>query len=280
MTRVYDRKTKQISELPQYGEGKLKFLYGTPVGRIFLKFAVSHMCSSINAWRNSRPKSKAKIAPFVEKYQLQVEDIDQYKSFYDFFARQENRTVTKEKNALIAPADSKLMCYQIDDRELVKIKNSVYSIEDLVGEDVSGYAGGTCLVFRLAMNDYHRYCYVDSGKLVRTKHIKGCLHTVSSLSDKYRVYVQNDRIINILETNHFGEMIQIEVGAILVGRIKNRNLSRFEKGEEKGHFEMGGSTIVLLLKKGITIDEDIIKQSKNNVETIVKYGEKIGGKNV
>ena len=172
------------------------------------------------------------------------------------------------------------MCYQIDDRELVKIKNSVYSIEDLVGEDVSGYAGGTCLVFRLAMNDYHRYCYVDSGKLIRTKHIKGCLHTVSSLSDKYRVYVQNDRIINILETNHFGEIIQIEVGALLVGRIKNRNLSRFEKGEEKGHFEMGGSTIVLLLKKGITIDEDIIKQSKNNVETIVKYGEKIGGKNV
>ena len=108
------------------------------------------------------------------------------------------------------------MCYQIDDRELVKIKNSVYSIEDLVGEDVSGYAGGTCLVFRLAMNDYHRYCYVDSGKLIRTKHIKGCLHTVSSLSDKYRVYVQNDRIINILETNHFGEIIQIECDDVIV----------------------------------------------------------------
>ena len=48
-------------------------------------------------------------------------------------------------------------------------------------------------------------------------------------------------------------------------------------GEEKGMFEFGGSTIVLLLKKDtVEIDSDIIQNSRENVETIVKMGERIG----
>ena len=71
-------------------------------------------------------------------------------------------------------------------------------------------------------------------------------------------------------------MIQIEIGALLVGRIKNHNISDFKKGEEKGYFELGGSTIILLTKKDIKIDEDIIAQSKGGTETKVNYGERIG----
>ena len=64
----------------------------------------------------------------------------------------------------------------------------------------------------------------------------------------------------------------------MVGRIKNNHEEyEYKKGEEKGYFEFGGSTIVLLFKKGIiTLDKDIIENSKENIETIVKYGEKIG----
>jgi phosphatidylserine decarboxylase len=278
MTRVYDRKTQQISEVPQYGEDKLKRLYGSKSGRLKLRIATGHLYSNYNAWKNSRAKSKAKIAPFVKEHNIQAENLDQYKSFADFFSRREKRSFVKDKDALISPADSKLLCYKIDDSELISIKNTVYSIEDLTGEDISDYAGGTCLVFRLAMDDYHRYCFVDSGKVTKTAHIKGRLHTVSSISDQYKVFAQNDRIVNILETENFGPMIQVEIGALLVGRIKNHGQTEFKKGEEKGYFEMGGSTIVLLVKKGIKIDEDILKQSKNSIETIVKYGERIGGK--
>ena len=65
-----------------------------------------------------------------------------------------------------------------------------------------------------------------------------------------------------------------------MGRIKNHHQNySFKKGEEKGYFEFGGSTIVLLFKKDtITIDKDILDNSKDNIETIVKYGEKIGKK--
>ena len=54
-------------------------------------------------------------------------------------------------------------------------------------------------------------------------------------------------------------------------------LVKFKKGEEKGYFEFGGSTIVVLVKKDIiTIDEDIYSNSLENIETNVKYGERIG----
>ena len=54
---------------------------------------------------------------------------------------------------------------------------------------------------------------------------------------------------------------------------------KIKKGEEKGYFEYGGSTIVLLFEKDkITLDEEIINNSLNGFETYVKYGEKIGEK--
>ena len=45
----------------------------------------------------------------------------------------------------------------------------------------------------------------------------------------------------------------------------------------KGHFEPGGSTVVLLVN-GIEIDEDIIRESAEGTETKVRYGEKVGQK--
>ena len=278
MTKVYDRSTKEISEIEQYGGGKLKFLYGNSVGRILLRFISGHFYSKINALYNKSSFSRKKIKIFVEKYNIDVPNVEKYSSFLDFFSRQEDRDFCNKKNALISPSDAKLLCYKIDDEQLISIKNTVYSVSDLTGFDVSDYAGGNCLVFRLAMDDYHRYCYIDSGELKQTKHIRGKLHTVSSISEKYRVFAQNDRISSKYVFDNFGEAIQVEIGAMLVGRIVNYDKKRFKKGDEKGYFMLGGSTIVLLLKKGFRIDDDIVEQSKKGIETKVKYGEKIGGK--
>ena len=50
-----------------------------------------------------------------------------------------------------------------------------------------------------------------------------------------------------------------------------------KKGEEKGYFEFGGSTIVLLLQYGkVRMDSDLIENSENGYETIVRMGERIG----
>lgn len=269
MTKLYDRKTKTLVEEKVYGKQKLEFLYNNPFGRVLLRIAYGHFCANLYALCNKS---------FLSKNKLKPSDRSQFRSFADFFTRKESRDFVKDEKILISPTDSKVLCYQIDNNRLLKIKNTTYSICDLTGLELSDYEGGTCLVFRLSIDDYHRYCFIDSGKLIKSQHIKGKLHTVSSISEKYPVFVQNDRIVNRIITDNFGEIIQIEIGAMLVGRIHNLHKKTFEKGEEKGYFELGGSTIVILLKKGIKIDNDIISQSKKNIETIVKYGERIGEK--
>ena len=67
----------------------------------------------------------------------------------------------------------------------------------------------------------------------------------------------------------------------MIGKITNEHENNnFKKGEEKGYFEFGGSTIVLLVKENVVnIDKDILDNTSNNIETYVKYGEKIGKKN-
>ena len=72
-------------------------------------------------------------------------------------------------------------------------------------------------------------------------------------------------------------MVYMEVGAIMVGKIVNRELINFTKGEEKGYFKMGGSTIVVLIKDNkVQLDQDILDNSSKGIETIVKYRETIG----
>ena len=276
MTKIYDRKTKQIQSIPQYGGSFLDFLYGNPFGRILLRLANSHLLSNVYGLYAHSRLSHKKIETFCRKNHIDTENTDQYKTFSDFFTREEKREIARDKNALISPADSKLLCYKISDDNLIKIKHSTYSIDDLICQDSRMYKNGYCLVFRLTIDDYHRYCFIDDGEIADQKHIKGRLHTVSSFSNKYKVFAQNDRIVNHLQTENFGRIIQIELGAMLVGRIKNHDIEMFKKGEEKGYFDFGGSTIVILADDKIKIDQDILEQSRKGIETKVNYGERIG----
>ena len=50
-----------------------------------------------------------------------------------------------------------------------------------------------------------------------------------------------------------------------------------KKGQEKGWFEFGGSTIILLLQHGkVRLDYDLIENTENGYETVVRMGERIG----
>ena len=185
-----------------------------------------------------------------------------------------------EHDLLIAPADSKLTYYPIHQDTCLTIKDTVYSLSDLLKNQslAQEYDGGTCLIFRLTVDDYHRYCYIDDGTKEQDIYIPGIFHTVNPVAnDYYPIYKQNSRSYSLLHTQHFGDVIYMEVGAMMVGKIVNHSKTSFQRGEEKGYFEFGGSTIVVLFKKDIVvIDEDIIKNSQNNDETRVLMGEKIG----
>ena len=230
-----------------------------------------------------------RIKSFVEKNNIELSEYEdvEYKSFNEFFTRKIKpgmRKIDMQPAHFISPCDSKLSAYKIDNDSLFCIKDSMYSLCDLLGgndDRYHQYSEGYCMIFRLAVDDYHRYCYIDNGVKDENIFIKGELHTVQPIAlNKYNIYKRNSREYTVLSTENFGDVIQIEVGAMMVGRIVNQHgACSFLKGEEKGMFEFGGSTIVLLVKKDIiTIESYIMANSAKGVETAVKYGQKIGDK--
>ncbi len=285
MIKLYNRRTKEYIE-KKVPVG-LSFLYNYACGRLLLKSLTKPVFSKINGRILNSKLSKILIPHFIKKNQLKMNEYEKqtYQSFNDFFTRQiikNKRPISCLSNDLIAPADSKLMVYQINDENIIKIKNSSYTITELIADShlAKEYLNGLCLVFRLGVEDYHHYIFLDNGTCSNSISIKGKLHTVNPIAyNKYRVFKENSREYTILSTANFGKVIQIEVGALNVGKIKNNLVKKFSRGDEKGYFEFGGSTIVILIKDNlVTIDQDILDNSKREIETIVKLGEIIGHK--
>lgn len=282
MGMIFDRNTQKTFEEEQYKQYLLEFLYNNVLGRIILKCITRPMFSKIVGKYNDSFLSKRKIKKFVQINSIDMSKYEdkEFRSFNDFFTRKKKKIIfSDDKNILCSPADSKLMVYKITDDLKIKIKHSIYSLSELLKCDeniLENYKNGNCFVFRLAVDDYHRYHYIDNGKMIKSYYIKGKLHTVRSISEKYNVYVENCRVCSLISTENFGEIYEVEVGAILVGKIINHKVDDFKKGQEKGYFEYGGSTVLLITKNNIKIDDDILNNSEKDIETKVSVGDKIG----
>ncbi len=266
----------------------VRFLYNTLFGRGLLRIVRSRPVSrAAGCFMNSR-LSKPLIGRFIRRNGIDMSDYENgtYRCFNDFFTRKiadGKRPFDMSKDALVSPCDGYLTAYRVSDGTVFPIKQSVYTVSDLLGGDGAAdiYKDGYCLVFRLTVRDYHRYAYADSGKKGENVRIKGVFHTVRPIAlRRYPVFVQNSREWTTIETENFGRITQIEIGATLVGKIKNHDGAGYVvRGDEKGMFMFGGSTIVMLLEKGVSeIDEAILKNSNDGVETPVLMGMRIGRK--
>lgn len=158
-----------------------------------------------------------------------------------------------QENVFISPCDAKLTVYPIGKESRFCIKHTSYTVEELLKnkKTAAKYEGGYAWVFRLSVEDYHRYCYVASGVKSRNVRIPGVFHTVNPVAnDVYPIYKENTREYSLLKTEEFGTILMMEVGALMVGKIENRHEEReVKRGEEKGNFAFGGSTIILLTQK-------------------------------
>jgi phosphatidylserine decarboxylase len=261
-----------------------EFLYKTLVGRILLKLLTARWLSCVVGLFLDTGASRVLIKRFIRKNNIDMSQYkdEHYSSFNAFFTRRiKDGERPVSPSGLISPCDSYLTAYDIDDELRVTIKGRTYSMQELLKNEYLSkkFAHGKCLVFRLTVSDYHRYCYIDGGYVRTTNSIRGILHTVQPIACGERdVYKENSRAYCHIETDNFGDVVQMEVGAMMVGRIcQNSHLPRIERGDEKGRFEFGGSTIVVLLESGAaSVDEEITKNTANGYETRVKYGEKIG----
>lgn len=287
--KIYQRQSKTFYCEKQFMEKPLTFLYHTTFGKLcLLPLVTRRYFSKIYALSMQTKRSRQKIVPFIESYHIDMTPyppLATYKSFNDFFIRQKNATcleVDDAKNSVIAPADSKLLAVKIADDTTLQIKGVPYTLGSLLQNDVLAkkYRNGDCLIYRLTTDDYHRYCHVDDGTVISQHEIKGGLHTVGPVGTHVvKAYAQNHRYYSELQLTHFGEVIYLEVGALLIGAIHNHQTATqiFNKGAEKGYFSYGGSTIIILYPaKRIRLDADIYEMSAQGYETKVAYGEKVG----
>ena len=288
---VYNRQSKVLEEEEVLERRLINLVYGTYLGRCFCAlFLKWRPLSNLYGRLQNRPTSLRKIDRFIEKCRINTDEIDVpqggYRCFNDFFTRKlktGRRSIHPDPRILISPADSRLLAYPINENTVYPVKGVTFTVEELIGSRPTAFAynGGVCLVFRLAPSDYHRFCYIDDGEHEAVNSIDGNLHSVNpvAIRSSLKIFQKNYREYCILKTKNFGDVIEIEVGALLVGKIHQnlRGGGRFFRGQEKGYFEFGASTIIMVFKPSIVvIDEDVAEYSKRGIETRVQYGSAIG----
>ena len=254
----------------------LRFLYHTVIGRRILWILVHPSVSVfVGKFMDSR-LSRCLIRGFVKKNHIDVSEYQQeeYRCFNDFFCRHirpELRPVDMKPEHLIAPCDGLLSVYRMEQERIIPVKQSAYTLRELLRSEelAKEFEDGWCLVYRLCVHHYHRYCYVDSGIKGENVFLPGKLQTVRPIALRQKnVFCENSREYTVMETEHFGRIVQMEVGALLVGKIANHDgPGPVERGKEKGTFLYGGSTVIVLLKK------DAVSLTPDEEEREVKLGE-------
>lgn len=276
-----------MREQKNVSQGKiLRWLYGTVMGRTCLKVLADRRLSVLCGKYLDSPFSTWLIPHFIQKNEIDMSEYQEevYHCFNDCFSRRiipDKRPVDVNPMHVIAPCDGLLSVYPIHRDTVIPAKQSRYTIQRLLRnqELAQKYEDGVCLVFRLCVNHYHRYAYIEGGKKGRNHFIPGKLHTVRPIAlDTIPVYTENAREYTVIHTQNLGDVVQMEVGAMLVGKIQNyHGIKRVKRGEEKGRFLYGGSTIIVLLEKDkVKVENQFLIRTARGVETPVKLGQRIG----
>lgn len=276
----------RLIDQPNSQDRLLARLYGSAAGRMLLRPLVCPVVSRAAGAFLSTRLSALLIKPFIRSAGIDMSQYEPgpYHSYNEFFSRKilpGKRPFDMDPGHLIAPCDSKLTALPISPDSVFTIKHTSYTVASLLRDDALArkYTGGHALIFRLTVDDYHRYCYAADGNIDSIVRIPGVLHTVNPIAgDYYPIYKENAREYAVLHSPVFGDVLTMEVGALLVGRIVNhRHEGAVARGQEKGYFQFGGSTVILLLPRdAVRIDDDILANSRDGVETVVRMGEKIG----
>lgn len=291
MIQIYNRKTKTIEVEEVLGGTFLSLLYEKPYGKPFLFFVKRKFFSALYGKIMDTRWSRRLIPSFIEKNDLNISEhqdsLFSFQTFNDFFSRklkQSARPFDPSGSALISPADARLLVFdQINKDAVIQVKGLTYPLKELIKDSALAdlFDGGTVLVFRLNPLDYHRYHFIDRGIPEKTTFVDGSYYSVNPVALKTipRLYIENKRAITMFNSENFGSVLYVEVGATNVGSIIETYTSGtlVEKGSEKGYFKFGGSTVILFFTKNtVEISEDILHYSAQGIESRVLFGETLG----
>jgi len=298
--KYFNRMTGKTEIEKVYGDKFIKFLYRSAPGKkIGMAFTNKYFSKAYGAFQDL-PSSHRKVRPFIEKFNIPIDDYesgtrpsldvrDSYRTFNEFFIRKfkrGKRSFVTDQNKMAAFAEARYVGFDaVDEQSKYPVKGNYLLAKDLVGNDQLAkiFEGGPLLIARLCPVDYHRYHYPDNGKVLEHFAVPGAFDSVNpfALQFKNQIFIQNERYVSILQTENFGRLAYIEVGAICVGKIvqSHRWTKPFLRGEEKGYFLFGGSTVIVLGEKGLwKPSRDITENTKNGIETYLHLGQEVGVK--
>lgn len=288
----YDRYSGEVQAEKIYGEGALRWTYGTYAGRFALSLLIKRVAfSRWYGWRMDRAASKEKIAPFIDQYGLDsdefLDEVDSFKNFNEFFYRKLKptaRPVDPDPSLAVFPADGRHLCIpDLSTAQGLFVKGAMFSLPELLAdaELAARYRNGSLLLSRLCPVDYHRYHFPVSGTPGKSRLINGPLYSVNpiALRQNIRILAMNKRSITELETERFGKVLLLEIGATCVGSICQTYAPAYsvQKGAEKGYFKFGGSSTITIFEPGrIEFDNDLIENSLQHRELYARVGDRMG----
>jgi phosphatidylserine decarboxylase len=288
--KVYNRRSGQLEAEVSGNVNGLSFLYKSLAGKALTPIFTRKFVSQSYARYVKSRRSIKRIPSFIRQYNIDLSEVlhpvESFRCLNDFFIRElksSSRMVDMDPGHLVSPADSRLLVFDLSVQDSLPVKGYWYKLHRFIQNVALAkqYSDGWCYVYRLAPCDYHRFCYIDNGHQETVKRIRGTLHSVNpiALASVNSLMAKNYRELTIMHTENFGTVLHFEVGALMVGKVilHNRIPCSFKKGEEKGWFEFGGSTVVQLFRKNaVQPDADLVEQSAKGIESLVKMGEKVG----
>ncbi len=285
----FNRHTGRIETEAVYGEAFLRFVYDHPLGALPLHaLARRGFFSRLYGWRMDRAASRARVSCFIERYGVDWSEFEkspgEYSSFNEFFARKLKpgaRPVDTREDAVIFPADGRHLA--IADASVggdFFVKGVKFDVAALLADPAlaARFARGSVLISRLCPVDYHRFHFPFSGTPGGPRLINGPLYSVNPIALRRRPTIlwENKRVVTSLKTTALGEVLLLEIGATCVGSVGQTFAAGqpVQKGEEKGFFRFGGSSLVTLFEPGrVRFADDLLEHSASGREVYAKMGQ-------
>ena len=275
-----------------YGDRFLRWTYGNPLGQLSLHALVKR--AAFSRWYGRRmdtPASRAKVAPFISKYKVNAEELadapNSYRTFNEFFYRKLKpgaRPIDPDPKAVVFPADGRHFGFQdVSQLEGIFVKGAVFDLRKLLADDelAARFHDGAMVLSRLCPVDYHRFHFPVAGTPGAPVLINGPLFSVNpiALRRNIHIFTENKRAVSRIQSDRFGLVAMLEVGATCVGSFDYTFTpgEHVGKGAEKGFFKFGGSSTITLFERGrIQLADDLLNCSRRGIELYARMGDRMG----
>jgi phosphatidylserine decarboxylase len=255
---------------------------GSLLERAFVRAVSNPRLSRCTGWLADRhppgPLLRALMRAYVRAYGVDLSEVAEpltaFRTFDEFFVRAlkpGTRPIDPDPHAVVSPADARVHSLGLlpADGRLDQIKGHTYALADLLASDTdaSRFRAGVHATLYLSPAMYHRVHVPVDGRIVGYRYVPGRLYPVNAVAVRSvaGLFTVNERVIVDIESELFGAVAVVLVGAANVGRITlacaadlrtNSGLSAesvrllqpqiVRRGDELGRFHLG-STVVLLI---------------------------------